>query len=313
MKEKIRNELRAVLDGLPEMKFSTREEIRNSRVLTKQAFEGETPISRSKVRVTDKHIPGHEKGQNIRVRIYEPVMPVKTISPGLYWIHGGGYLSGTPEMNDELCERFVLEAGCVVVSVAYRLAPEHPYPAGVEDCYAGLKWVAGHAAELGIDAERIGVAGHSAGGGLTAAVSLMARDRGGPEIAFQMPLCPMLDYRNTTVSSREITDTRVWNYYSNEAAWKAYLGDQTEDVPAYASPVQAEDLSGLPPTYTMVGSADPFRDETIEYISRLSQAGVQAEFHLYPGCFHGFEGIAPQAEVSQRAIRGYVNALKRSL
>lgn len=251
---------------------------------------------------------------NLLLKIYEPVNRLDTALPALLWIHGGGYVLGHADSDDALCERFVLDTNCVVVSVDYRLAPEHPYPAAIDDCYAALKWLAS-ASELNIDLTRIAVAGASAGGGLTAALSLMARDKGGPAIAFQMPLYPMIDDRNVTPSSHEITTIRsVWNRANNIAAWGMYLGEHAlGNISSYAAPSRAESFAGLPPTYTCVGQLDPFRDETIEYVARLAQAGVEVEFQMYPGCFHAFELAVPQAEVSRRASNGYVEALNRAL
>ncbi|BBH24066.1 esterase [Paenibacillus baekrokdamisoli] len=249
------------------------------------------------------------------IKIYEPANRMDKNLPSLLWIHGGGYVLGHPDSDDALCERFVVEANCVVVSVDYRLAPEHPYPAAIEDCYAALKWMADSAVELNIDITRIAIAGASAGGGLTAALSLMARDKGGPAISFQMPLYPMIDDRNLSVSSHEITtNNSVWNRTNNVAAWSLYLGELSGgDISQYAAPSRAESYLGLPPTYTCVGQLDPFRDETIEYVSRLAEAGIDVEFHLYPGCFHAFELAVPKAEVSLRASKGYVDALNRAL
>jgi acetyl esterase/lipase len=267
------------------------------------------------VLTSDQVISGPKDAPDIRVRIYQPISREGQL-PGVLWIHGGGYILGFPEQDDVLCQRFVMEANCVVVSVEYRLAPENPYPAAVEDCCAALTWMFDNAEELGIDKLRFAVAGNSAGGGLTAAVCLLARDRRGPSIKFQMPLYPMIDNCNLTPSSYEITDKRVWNRESNVLAWEKYLGPSHKDgtaAPAYAAPARATDLSGLPPTYTCIGTLDPFRDETIDFVSRLSQAGVPVEFYLYPGCFHAFEVAVPEAEISQRAQADYVRALKSAL
>ena len=233
--------------------------------------------------------------------------------PGLLWIHGGGHIIGTPEMDDELCIRFAKEigsSGCVVVAPDYRLAPENPYPADVEDCYEALIWLTERS---NVDKARIAVAGQSAGGGLTAAVALMARDRKGPAIRFQMPLYPQLDYRNITASSNQITDHRVWCKDFNIAAWKMYLADLSGDVPAYASPAMAEDLSGLPPAYIMVGNLDPFRDEDIAYAQRLMEVGVPVELHVIPGATHAFEGVFTDSPLSIKAVNEFINALKNAL
>lgn len=192
---------------------------------------------------------------------------------------------GQPSGDDALCESFVIAANCVVVSPDYRLAPEHPYPAAVEDSFAALVWLADPGNDLQIDGARIAVGGASAGGGLAAALALMARDKGGPALCFQLPLYPMLDDRNITPSSYEVTHPAVWNRANNLAAWEMYLGGPAggADTSPYAAPGRADQLAGLPPAYTCVGQLDPFRDETIDYVARLAQAGVEVEFHLYPG------------------------------
>ncbi|MGO4270930.1 alpha/beta hydrolase [Paenibacillus sp. TAF58] len=264
------------------------------------------------VRITDRMISGAAK-QEMLIKIFEPVQRDETKLPALLWIHGGGYVLGHPNGEESLCESFVNAANCVVISLDYRLAPEHPFPAAIEDCYAALVWMTSAAYELNIDLSRIAIGGGSAGGGLTAALALMARDQGGPFICFQMPLYPMIDDRNITPSSHEITDPSVWNRANNLAAWKMYLGEHADgDISPYAAPIRAESLTGLPPTYTCVGQLDPFRDETIEYVARLAQAGVDVEFQLYPGCYHAFEHVVPHAEISQRARNGYMDALARA-
>ena len=266
------------------------------------------------VTISTRTISGGD-GQDMLVKIYEPAERKETQLPAVLFIHGGGYVIGHPDGSDWLCQMFVEEANCVVVSVDYRLAPEHPYPAPLEDCYAALVWMTKASDELRIDSSKIAVVGQSAGGGLTAALTLLARDRGGPAIAFQMPLYPMIDDRNVTPSSYEITDRRaVWNRGNNLAAWRMYLGEHANgEVSPYAAPARVKNLSGLPPTYTCVGQLDPFRDETIDYVTRLAQAGVAVEFHLYPGCYHGFEILNPESEIGKQAIQGYIQALAKAL
>lgn len=260
--------------------------------------------------LTDEIIVGPDSNP-LPLRIYRQNSSTETL-PVLLWIHGGGYILGSIDDNDDLCMRFAKEANCVVVSVEYRLAPEHPYPAPIEDCYAALKWIADHAESLNIDPNRIGVAGASAGGGLTAALTLLARDRQYPSLCFQMPLYPMIDDQNNSPSTNEIKEGFVWNQKTNEAGWKMYLGELygKDNIPAYAAPARAEDYSHLPYTYTCVGQLDPFRDETLSYVTRLAQAGVDVEFHLYPGAYHGFEGINPDADLSIRATNEYIQAVK---
>ncbi|OLS40746.1 alpha/beta hydrolase [Bacillus sp. MRMR6] len=262
------------------------------------------------ISLTDEVIVGPDANP-LPLRIYRPKLNNETL-PVLLWIHGGGYVLGSVEDNDELCMNFVKEARCVVVSVDYRLAPENPYPAPIEDCYSALKWIADHAKSLNIDSNRIGVAGASAGGGLTAAVTLLARDRQYPSLCFQMPLYPMIDDRNNTPSANEIKEGLVWNQKTNEAGWRMYLGALygSDDIPSYAAPARAENFSNLPYTYTCVGQLDPFRSETLTYVSKLAEAGVDVEFHLYPGAYHGFEVLNPATEVSVRAVTEYIQAVK---
>ncbi|POX42771.1 esterase [Streptomyces sp. Ru73] len=237
-------------------------------------------------------------------------------APVVYHLHGGGMISGSSRAGMELILREWAEPlGLVVVSAEYRLAPEHPYPAGVEDCYAGLEWVAEHAEELGGDPERIVVAGGSAGGGLTAAVALMTRDRRGPGIIGQLAMCPMLDDRNDTPSGHQMAGRGLWDRHANEVGWTALLGAArgTAEVPAYAAPARAADLSGLAPAYIDAGAAETFRDEAVAYATRIWQAGGDAELHIWPGGFHGFDQLAPDAAVSRDARRARVQWLRRVL
>jgi acetyl esterase/lipase len=222
----------------------------------------------------------------------------------LYYVHGGGMVMGTNRGADST-KAFDLaqELGLVVVSVDYRLAPEHQHPVPVDDCYAGLLWTVEHADELGVDPERIVIAGASAGGGLAAATTLMARDRGAPALAGQLLFCPMLDDRNESVSARQMVGRGIWDRSSNDMGWTALLGDERggPDVSPYAAPAREADLSGLPPAYLDVGSAETFRDEVVAYASRIWAAGGQAELHVWPGGFHGFELLAPNALISRTA------------
>lgn len=308
MEKKLNRELRSTFQALPEMNL---DDLHTQRNMVEEMLKIE-PMDPN-VHVFNQIIPGPEDNPEIRVRVYEPKKRTG-ILPGLLYIHGGGMIMGSPELTDSTCYSYTKSINCVIVSVQYRLAPEHPFPAGPEDCYAALEWFYENAHILGVDSSRIGIAGASAGGGLTLAVSLMARDRKGPPLLFQMPLYPMIDDRNITPSSYEITDKRVWCRDSNIRAWEMYLPSvQQADVSPYAAPSRATDFSSLPPTYTCVGDLDPFRDETLDLVTRLSQAGVPTEFVLYPGCFHGFESFAPEAEVSQRALKAIEDALRRGL
>jgi len=229
-------------------------------------------------------------------------------------MHGGGMIVGNLDADNVLLSEYVEQIGCVAVSVEYRLAPENPHPAPVEDCYAGLVWTVEHADELGIDATRLAIGGGSAGGGLAAGTALLARDRGGPALCYQMLVYPMLDDRNTTPSSYEITDLGIWDRAANIGGWQALLGGQagTEGVSPYAAPARATDLSGLPPAFIDVGTADLFRDEDIDYAQRLMRAGVPVELHVYPGAYHAFE-FALTARLTQTAHALRTAALKQAL
>ena len=262
----------------------------------------------------DRFAPGTQGGPPVRVRIYRADDQSSKL-PALYWIHGGGYVMGDIDMDDRLMKQMVKRIGCVAASVDYRLAPEHPFPTPVEDCYTGLKWLFAHADELGVEPARIAIGGPSGGGGLTAGLGLLARDRKEVQVAYQLLIYPMIDDRNATAAAHAITDPRVWNRESNRLGWKAYLGRDGggADVSPYAAATRATDLSNLPPTYISVGTLDLFVDENIDYAQRLIQAGVPTELHVYPGAFHGFDMFAPSARVSKQFKADRDNALKRAL
>jgi acetyl esterase/lipase len=237
----------------------------------------------------------------------------------VYEIHGGGFMLGDVEMMDEWCQMIAALADAVVASVEYRLAPEHPFPAGIEDCHAGLVWLAREAPALGIDPDRIAIAGQSAGGGLAAGLALMARDRGEPAICFQLLEIPELDDRLDTPSMRAFTDTPFWNRPNAIQSWKHYLGpdlgpDHEGEPSIYAAPARAkvEDLVGLPPAYVSTMEFDPLRDEGIRYAAAMLEAGVSVELHSYAGTFHG-SAFLPQAEPTRRNNEEIVTILRRRL
>jgi acetyl esterase/lipase len=226
--------------------------------------------------------------------------------PGVYSIHGGGYVLGSYDMDDARFDRWCPSMGCVGVSVEYRLAPETPYPGPIEDCYVGLRWMFEHADDIGVDAATIGVAGISAGGGLAAALALLARDRAEFPLAFQLLECPMLDDRQETHSSR-LADLPVWSRESNTFGWRSYLGDLygRDDIPAYAAARRAGDLGGLPPAFVITGGADGFRDENIDYALRLGQAGVPTDLNVIAGAPHGvqmFLGTTPERRWARAVV-----------
>jgi acetyl esterase/lipase len=222
-----------------------------------------------------------------------------------YTMHGGGMMFGHYLGNlDSYDDWLLTHDDVVLVSVDYRLAPEHPDPYPVEDCYAGLVWTAAHAGELGIDPVRIVVVGQSAGGGLAAGTALLARDRQGPQLFGQILISPMLDDSDSTVSTRQIDGVGVADRAMTRFGWTAYLGDRrgSGDVSIYAAPARAADLTGMPPTYIDCASAEVFRDETVAYASRLWHAGINTELHVWPGGFHGFTSMVPQAALSRTAV-----------
>ena len=228
---------------------------------------------------------------------------------GLIYIHGGGMIMGDLDSQDENMREAATSLDMPIASIDYRKAPEHPYPAAPEDCYAGVCWVFEHAAELGMDKDNIGLMGASAGGGLALAVALMLRDRGGPKLKYLLPIYPMIDDRHKTSSSHEVVDLGIWDRAGSLEAWGWYLGDTEPD--SYAAPARAEDLSGLPPAYIDVGDLDLFRDEDIVLAQRLSAAGVPVEFHLWTGAYHASELFAPQAALSQRIWATRYTAIRR--
>ncbi|MGW2051490.1 alpha/beta hydrolase fold domain-containing protein [Streptomyces sp. NPDC001858] len=255
-------------------------------------------------------------GASIPLSVFSPANTDRTTgAPCVYWMHGGGMVMGDRFSQLDIPLEWLDEFGAVVVSVDYRLAPEATGTALVEDCYEGLLWVAGHAAELGVDPARIIVAGASAGGGLAAGVALLARDLGTPAIAAQLLICPMLDHRNTSTSSRQYSgEPGVWTRETNAFAWRAVLGDPTgQEVPESVSPALADDLSGLPTAYIDTGSAEVFRDEDTDYATRIWAAGGQAELHVWAGGFHGFDALYPQARISAAARRARTAWLTRLL
>jgi len=253
--------------------------------------------------VEDRTVPA---GAGVPVRVYRP----HRAQGAVVWLHGGGWVMGDLETEHPWAARLAAASGAAVVSVAYRLAPENPYPAALDDACAVLDWAAGNAAELGFDPERIAVGGHSAGGGIAAGAALRARDDQGPPIRFQLLNQPALDDRQETWSQRNFTDTPWMNRDKVAAAWRHYLG--SAPATRYAAPARAEDLSGLPPAYIASAELCPNRDENIAYAQRLLQAGVSVELHQWAGTFHGSQAI-PSAEVSQRQIAELGAVLHRAL
>lgn len=257
-----------------------------------------------KVRTEKKYILSN--GSKIKLLVIRPVDSGRTEKvPGVLWIHGGGYILGMAEMAYVSCGAdLVKKFGVTVVSPAYRLSGKAPYPAALLDCYHALLYMKNHAEELGIREDQLMVGGESAGGGLAAALCMYAKDKRTVNIAYQMPLYPMLDNEDTETSRDN--HAPVWNTRRNHYGWRQYLrGISGRKVPAYAAPARRKNYAGLPPAYTFVGTAEPFLAETKTYIQNLREAGVEAELDIYPKMFHAFDLLFPFLKVSREAMERF--------
>jgi acetyl esterase/lipase len=271
------------------------------KVRAARAADWERMVLSDDVDRSEVLVPGPAGAPEVALRIHRP-KGVDGDLPCVYWMHGGGMVLGSARQDDQRFDRWCVRHRCVGVAVEYRLAPETSYPGPLEDCYVGLRWVHEHADELGVDPGRVGIGGASAGGGLAAGLALLARDRGELPVAFQLLVYPMIDDRRTTTSSR--WEVPIWNPAANEFGWSAYLGALGGgDVPAYAAPARAADVSALPPALVVVGALDGFLDEDVTYAQRMLQAGVPVELHVYPGAPHGFDGFAPDTAVARQCRR----------
>ncbi|GIJ66689.1 esterase [Virgisporangium ochraceum] len=273
-----------------------------------RALAGSVPApDLSTLKVEDRTVPADP---DVPVRIYRP----HDARGAVVWLHGGGFVMGDLDTEHPWAARLADGSGVTVVSVGYRLAPENPFPAGLDDAYAVLTWVAENAADLGVDPDRIAVGGHSAGGGIAAALALLARNEQGPPIRFQLLSQPALDDRMETWSARTFTDTPWMNTAKVAALWRYYLGPTADGAPVspYAAPARAVDLSGLPPAYVTTAELCTNRDEDILYALRLLQSGVPVELHQWAGTFHGSQAIL-SAEISQRQIAELCAALRRAV
>lgn len=253
-------------------------------------------------------------GSRIRVRVYKPLkndnpshdkQSLDKKLPALLYLHGGGYVLGVPEIAHSQISGFLRTRDCVVIAPDYRKSVDHPYPAALDDAYDTLVWIKENADELGIRSDQIMVGGHSAGGGLTAATCLYARDQKEVNVAFQMPIYPMIDDRMTNPSATNNT-APLWDSKNNQIGWDLYLKALKEKglpIPIYAAPSRSTDYTNLPPAITFVGDIEPFKDETVEYVDNLKKAGVAVKFEMYEGCYHGFETVVPKAKVSRAATQ----------
>lgn len=294
--------------GIPDLNLRR---LRHAEVMTLAAARApdETRVARQDVTLTRDN-----GGPDLAARIYRP-HGLASAAAGILYIHGGGMVMGSVAADDGFAATLAEDVGCAVVSVEYGLAPENAGTGPVEDCYDALCWFFEHAPDLGVDRGRLAVFGVSAGGGLACGVSLLARDRGGPQLSYQMLIYPMLDDRSDTLSAHAIVNLGVWDRMANLEAWKHLLGEDAggDGVSPYAAPARAGNVGDLPPTYVDVGDLDLFLDEDVQLAQRLSSSGVQVELHVYPGAYHGFDQIAPGSDTARAARLNRVAALRRAL
>jgi acetyl esterase/lipase len=319
-------ELASVLDALPEQPPLTRDGLPAARAAMAAMMPSTAELIGGRaVEWEERTIPGPDGRPGPAVTVLRPAGHADRLShgadalalPGILNIHGGGMMVGNRHLDTGRLAALVEELQLVAVNVEYRLAPEHPDPAPVEDCYAALVWLAASTAELGVDPSRLVVMGGSAGGGLSAGVALLARDRRGPALAGQLLLCPMIDDTNTTVSSHQYEGLGTWTREANLLGWRSLLGPSAGDLAApvsiYAAPSRAADLSNLPPAFIEAGSAELFRDENVDYASRIWAIGGSAELHVWSGGFHGFDVYAPGTELAEAALATRRSWLRRIL
>lgn len=273
------------------------------------------PEAQERIELSVRTASGPPGAPDISLHVYRP-RDAQSALPCIYHIHGGGYVGGSAAQLETLHRPLSHALNCIIVSVDYRLAPENPFPAGIEDCYAGLAWTLANAEALSIDKTRIGVMGESAGGGLAAALALLARDRGEYQLSFQHLIYPMLDDRTCVVAEpNPIAGEFIWTPHNNRFGWASLLGREpgAPDVSPYAAPARAKDLSGLPPAYIACPTLDLFIDEDVSYAQRLMRAGVPVELHVYAGGFHGFDIFGGDAPLSVRARADSMAALQRAI
>lgn len=266
------------------------------------------------IEIEHKSVPNPDSAHPIRLRVYRP-KSVLSPAPVLIWFHGGGYVMGAVEMEDAMLSQFAQELGILAVSVDYRLAPDHPFPAPLDDCYAALKWVREHAVELSVDPARIAVGGESAGGGLAAALVQLALDRGEVKPVFQLLVYPMLDDRTVLRPDPPHKDFLTWSLGSNCFGWESYLGQPCglDRAPAYSAAARREDITGLPPAWIGVGTLDLFYEEDAAYARKLKDCGVGCEVEVIQGAFHGFDVLDPDLQVVKDFRSAEIAALRKAL
>lgn len=306
--------LEAFKESMPEF---TAENLGTIRDAQAQGIPGQEPVDLTaggRVQVDELSVPASEERPEIALLVLRPTQG-EGPWPVIYNTHGGGMIVGTRHMEAPMYLPYVAEGLAAFVAVEYRLAPEHPDPTPVEDCYAGLVWTAENATDLGLDPDRILISGASAGGGLAAGTALLARDRGFPALTHQILVCPMIDDRFQTASSRMLDNVGVWDRNDNIFGWTSLLGERRggPDVSIYAAPARLQDGAGLPPTYIDVGGAESFRDEAILYAKNLSEAGVSVDLHVWAGGFHGFDMMAGHSALARASQWVRDNFIRRAL
>ena len=313
-KHLVDKDLITMLDAMPSIALS-REALPAIRAGLLDAMTAAQPPADSKVSLTEHRIAGPEGAPELRLLEYRPqdVDHAPKLLPVLLHFHAGGFVMGAPSIREARNRHLAEKIGCAIISVQYRLAPEAPFPAALEDAYAALTWLYDNAGKLSLDWDRIAVCGESAGGGIAASLAQLARDRNGPPIMFQALTYPMLD--NCTGQDADVSPyvgEFVWTAASNRFAWEALLGDCSDTAPPpYSAAGRAEDLSGLPPSFIAVGAIDLFAEECIDYAKRLLLAGVPAELHVYPGAFHGFDS-APASWSADSFLVHQIDAIRRA-
>lgn len=306
---KLDPELIPFFEALPPLDLIS--DIPAARAMLRARAAANPPQADDRFQSRDTTVDGPD-GNWIPIRIYTPTSTGERLFPLLIYTHGGCFITGDLDTADSQCRPICAGANAIVISVDYRLAPEHPFPAQLDDCYAVLLWAVDRAAELGIDPARIAVGGRSAGGCLATAMTLRAREENGPGLIYQLLLVPALDDRLETPSSHTITDERVLNRETCEAMWTFYLQGMSPEAP-YAIPMRAKDLTGLPPAGIVICQHDPLRDEALEFANRLLAAGVPTEIQLIPGAYHVFETQAPRSRLAVRATNAWVAAVDHAL
>ena len=311
----IKGPIRKMLSQIPQVSYSydNLPAIRASAKEMKAVMNAQMPDIPGVI-IENRKVPGPKNSADILVRIYRSEKRTGLL-PTLLWIHGGGYILGDIDQDDFSAKQLTLAGECVVVSVEYRLAPEHPYPVPLDDCYAALKWTSRNADELSVDRSRIAIGGASAGGGLAAGLAVLARDRGEVNVIFQLLVYPMINDCNVATASDVLPDTVLWTREKNLFGWRSYLGCKPGgvDISCYAAVYRVKNLKGLPKAYITVGDIDLFAEEDIDFSRRLIAAGIPTELHVYPGGCHAFDGMVPDADISKRFTADIHRALNNAL